>query len=496
MLDQSFSYENFRIILDIENRKGKYLEDSNMFEGDDDLFKTTREISKEIVNINRMIRFELYKIKSLHQPQPEDYAGYEILKQSKEYLKTRREELLEEALNIISKQANSTDYKIELIKGRTKYGSQLYTHTNIAVHHFVLKQLQRNIYKTFKVKQANRKRIVSQIKLLLDDGFPKIIVRTDISAFYESIDHERLLSKIEENSLLSYPSKKIIKDILNQYWQTLIMDGTKAVGDVRKGIPRGFGISAYLSELYMREFDRKISREVNVTYYARYVDDIIVVFTPESRTENKSKASYKNQVKKLITHSTNLVINEDKTKVIDLRKENSERLTTINYKLTYLGYKFIIAFKRISGQANAIRMTFVTQMSENKLERYNIKISRAFDDYLLATAKYAGSESKVTRLLLQRINFISSNFQLKSRKDNVFMGIYFSNEFLSVYTDLKELDAFLATEIIRITNGSNGYLIQKLNEISFEKRFRERKMMKFNMVSFRNGKMLSIWKDL
>ena len=34
MLDQSFSYENFRILLDVENRKGRYLEDKMFFESD------------------------------------------------------------------------------------------------------------------------------------------------------------------------------------------------------------------------------------------------------------------------------------------------------------------------------------------------------------------------------------------------------------------------------------------------------------------------------
>nr|WP_068890788.1 antiviral reverse transcriptase Drt3a [Pedobacter panaciterrae] len=495
MLDQSFSYENFRIILDIENRRGRYLEDGNFFEGDD-IFEKTREISKEIVNINGLTRSERLRISTIPEPTPEDFEPLNILKKSKEYLLSRREEVLEETLTEISALANQNDYRISLIKGKIKHGSQLYIHENLAVHHFVLKQLQRNVYKTFKVKQANRRHIVSQIKLLLDDGFPKVIVRTDISSFYESIHHEQLLSKIEQNSLLSYPSKKIIKDVLNQYWQTLIADGIKTSTDVRKGIPRGFGISAYLSELYMRDFDRKMSRTPNVTYYARYVDDIIIIFTPESRTENKTADSYKNQVKSLIVQSTQLVVNEDKTNVIDLRKENRDRRATINYKLTYLGYQFVMGYKLNPIERTTTRLALITKMSEKKFERYRSKISIAFDEYLRHSAKYAGAESRANRMLLQRINFISNNFRLTSRKDNVFMGIYFSNEFLSTTTDLKKLDEFLKTEIGRITKPTNTYLIGKLDSISFEQRFIEKKMMKFNLVAFRNGKLLSIWKNL
>lgn len=495
MLDQSFSYENFRIILDMENRRGRYLEDGNFFDGED-IFEKTREISKDIVDINRLTRFERLKINAILNPTTEDFKVLNSLKESKEFLKSKREEILEETLTKISALASKSDYRISLIKGKIKYGSQLYNHENLAVHHFVLKQLQRNIYKTFKVKQANRRQIVSQIKLLLDDGFPKVIVRTDISSFYESIHHESLLSKIEQNSLLSYPSKKIIADVLNQYWQTLIADGIKTTTDVRKGVPRGFGISAYLSELYMRDFDRKMSRSPNVTYYARYVDDIIIVFTPESRTENKTSDSYKNQVKSLIFQATQLAVNEDKTSVIDLRKEDRERRATINYKLTYLGYQFIVGYKHNLIERKTKRLPLVTKMSENKFERYQLKISLAFDEYLRHSAKYPGAESRSNRMLLQRINFISTNFRLTSRKDNVFMGIFFSNEFLSTTEDLKKLDKFLKDEIARITKPTNKYLIGKLSNISFEQRFREKKTIKFNLVAFRNGKLLNIWKNL
>ena len=56
MLDQSFSYENFRILLDVENRKGRYLEDKVFFESD--YFKNSREISDLIILKNKEIRDE------------------------------------------------------------------------------------------------------------------------------------------------------------------------------------------------------------------------------------------------------------------------------------------------------------------------------------------------------------------------------------------------------------------------------------------------------
>lgn len=65
MLDQSFSYENFRILLDVENRKGRYLEDKIFF--DSDFFKKSREISDLIIEKNKEIRKESYKVKSIQK---------------------------------------------------------------------------------------------------------------------------------------------------------------------------------------------------------------------------------------------------------------------------------------------------------------------------------------------------------------------------------------------------------------------------------------------
>src|SRR5690606_21056168 len=122
---------------------------------------------------------------------------------------------------------NDENFKLIIQKGIVKFGDQLYIAENTPENYFILKQLQRNIYKTFNVKQSDRKELIAQLSLLLKDGFPKVILRTDISKFYESIPHTQLINKIDENSLLSFPSKKVIKQILNQYWTILVADGIK-----------------------------------------------------------------------------------------------------------------------------------------------------------------------------------------------------------------------------------------------------------------------------
>ena len=161
MLDQSFSFENFRIILDVENRKGKYLENNKMF-NDNNIFRESREITDKKIELNRLINIEFKKLPEKSARIKEDYKKIDELNLEKKKINVEREIALEKILNELSQKTNIDNYKIEIKKGQIKYGSQLYTVDNKPEHYFVLKQLQRNIYKTFKVKQASRKNIISQ----------------------------------------------------------------------------------------------------------------------------------------------------------------------------------------------------------------------------------------------------------------------------------------------------------------------------------------------
>lgn len=505
MLDQSFSYDNFRILLDVENRRGKYLQDKNIFDNDDDYFLESRKLTEKIIKLNREIRDSQKALSISSSPTEDEYKQHQELLDEKENIKEEREEKLEEALKKISLITNDDDFKLVIKKGTVKFGDQLYITENTVENYLVLKQLQRNIYKTFSVKQADRKLIISQIKLLLSESFPKVIVRTDISKFYESIPHKQLISKIEENSLLNNSSKRIIKSILNQYWNLLIADGIKNSTDERKGVPRGIGISAFLSELYLKDIDNIIKSIPNVIYYARYVDDIIIIISPPHRNEKKTADQYKKLIEKVV-NKFHLEMNSNKTKVFDLRKANSERKTSIAYEITFLGYKFIKEFKKGKNKQEQDIITskkLVVNMSDSKLNRFKNKINYAFNEFDVNIVKYIGRERSTNKLLIQRIKVLTNNFRLYRRKSNVLIGIYFSNEFLTEdLSDLKDLDLFLKSEINRLSSKLSPNTRLTLDKLSFIEGFRSKKTLNFNFNdkllrgSINIDKILNIWHNL
>ena len=529
MLDQSFSFENFRIILDVENRRGVYIEQKDFFKGKD-VFKISRKISEKIVKKNGQIRKENIKLKSIKDKEAPHFVKINKLKSDKEKLIKDRENSIEKILLEIGDKTSKEDFTLTLQKGNKKYGSQLYIFEETPENYFTSKQIQRNIFKTFNVKQSSRSSIIEQLKTLLNDNFPKLIIRTDIKSFYESIPHDRLLYLIERNSLLSYPSKKIIRNVLNQYWSILIKDGVKKSTDKRMGIPRGIGFSAYLSELYLRGFDTRIKSLSNISFYKRYVDDIIMIITPNSINETKSAQNYKREIENILKHSTELKLNKSKTKSFDLRVNKK---TTTTYSLTYLGYKFIFGYKKIvenkkldllkvklkgdegyegykseidalfktknASQSRTSKIPLVIRMSDAKFDRYKLKIDLAFKDYRKTLLKYPKEERGASILLLQRMRFLTKNFQLISRKSNVFIGVYFSNEFLSKSRlDLVELDNFFQRKVRVMSKStkSRKILKKKLALLSFKDGFENKSFTQFSPDSFKKNKILKIWTNI
>ena len=393
-MKQSFNVENFIKIYYDENRKGDYL-DGRFSE-----FSALKEIGQEIKQINQNFRNKVYLTET----------EKETANQKKEELLKIKFDKLGEVLLEVEEKIDKKKYLISMItksiKGKTAYTLD---RSNIETF-FLFKQIQKNIQHSFKVKQADRNEIISQVVNMLDNGFPKYIIRTDIESFYESIPHDELKKVINRNYILSPLSKKVIYEILRQY---------QSITGLDKGIPRGIGISAYLAELYMRDFDNDIKSLKNVTYYARYVDDIIIIFTPNNKHDG---SGYLSLIDEKITRY-GLARNTTKTKQIDMRQNCP------NFNFDFLGYK-------INFSPNQLKV----DISDNKEQRYKSKINLAIDNYNISS-KY--NERNARKLLIKRLRYLTGNTRLLGVKKDILIGVYFSNQQVSVDLKLKRLDNYL-----------------------------------------------------
>lgn len=402
MLDQSFSADNFRRILDYENRKGVYLEGK--------YFTDIEKITEEIKKCNTDIR-DKKKLSTAEE--------FEIFQKDtnmkKDKLKETKEEKLKIELQKISEIVVNNKFRIKLTKNDAIADKPVYTVDNKPENFFALKQIQYNFRRLYKVKQANRYAILSQLKGLLSDNFPKYVIRTDIQEFYESIPHDKLLQKLNEENLLTFYSKKILFQILNEY---------KRLSKSDKGLPRGVGVSAYLSELYMRDIDKQIKSMPSVSYYARYVDDIIIIFTPTSTTESRN---YLSEIDKIIETKFSLTRKREKTEeydLVDIPKPCS---------MEYLGYHI-----QFSNGSIGFKLT------QKKIDRYKHRIDLVLDSYSNFSKV---NEKKARKLLVKRIKFLTGNTRLLNNKKNILVGVYYSNGLLTDSSEFVGLDSYLTHEI-------------------------------------------------
>jgi len=443
MLNQSFSADNFRKIIDYENRKGVYLEGR--------FFPDIEKVTKNIKELNTEIR------KNKKQLSTTEFDEYKkIVNEIKKDLQRKKEEELATELQKVSEKIVRTDFKFELRKNESIGDKPVYTVEDKPEYYFASKQLQHNFRRLYKVKQASRYAIVSQIKALLNDNFPKYIIRTDIENFYESISHKNLLRKLYEDNLLTFLSKRIIRIILHDY-------GLKSGSD--KGIPRGVGLSAYLAELYMRNIDSEIKALPDLIYYARYVDDIIMIFVPSSNGQKRTIDDIKE-----IIESHSLSINLAKSEDIDLSGNNAKG------EVKYLGYKILVQDGKVE-----VRLT------DRKINKYKTRIDLTLTSYHNFSKI---NEKKARKLLIKRMRFLTGNTRLLNNKKNILVGIYYSNSLLTNIVDLAAIDVYFKSQIYKIV--SSPVLKHRLEKFSFSEGFRSKRYSPYKTREL--SEIIDAWK--
>lgn len=448
MLDQSFSAKSFREIFDLENRKGNNLEKR---------FKEEFSASKKT----------LEEIKKLRKKIKETSSDEEkiILKSKLKEQKDNRKDQINKVFE--TQEEKVKDHKIKLKLGGN-YGGQCYTFEENLLNFFISKKIQQNINRNYKVKQASRYNILNAFINIIEDEFPKYVVRTDIKSFYESVPQKKILQKIEEDHLLSVSSIKYIQDVFKEYNRLTGQSGENAIG-----LPRGIGISAYLSELFMRDIDNQIKNLDDIVYYARYVDDIVAVFIPKSTKPKKTDIDkYLIHIKKIV-EKKEVLLNDDKTNTFNLLENNSSLILReetfkddkITKKLTqkkgieFLGYKigFITEVKIkcidkiengeiASVEKRSSKNKFSVQLSENRTNKYLKRINKAFIHF---GKKKHHNRKNAFNLLEARIKYLTTNTKLKNNKSRVFVGVYYSNPFLNDNHSLERLNIRLNWKISR-----------------------------------------------
>ncbi|WP_150466811.1 reverse transcriptase domain-containing protein [Francisella sp. SYW-9] len=160
----------------------------------------------------------------------------------------------------------------------------------------------------------------------------KYIYRSDIYKFYNSIDHEILLSRIRRFTT-SNQFKLIARHLDRIQWQ----DGNYV--EIQKGISKSSPLSPVLGCIYLNELDQAMQR-LNVKYL-RYADDWIILAQSKPMLRKAAK------ITKQILNKLKLEEHPDKTDYRNLNNPNSRPFIFLGQEFN-LNKKVINITKRIN----------------------------------------------------------------------------------------------------------------------------------------------------
>jgi hypothetical protein len=177
-----------------------------------------------------------------------------------------------------------------------------------------------------------------------------------------------------------------------------------------------------LAEIYMRDFDLRARRLPGVYYYARYVDDVLLM-------SSRGPIGLKEQVESLLKlMPTPLRLNE-KTETIDREPGDLRPVDMV-----YLGYQFTRAAKRRDEAKVTLRI------APKKILRLERRVRSAL--HLFAAG---GSFAD----LVARIRILTGNYELErsGHSDGIMAGLRYSYPDNTDKSQLPRLDAFFRREV-------------------------------------------------
>lgn len=421
-MDQAFSIKNLKALLKEDRDKGGSLEE--------EFIPDAYVVRKKIYDLKALRSFSRYRFRV--GKITEDFYVRRVARISVvlEKRKIQRDEYINEELSLVSSELSKKEFRVNvvplpsLVAGKRVYGIGSALSQILAVR--FTQRILKNIYD---VKMPSRDILVSQVRTLVLDQMPKYIIRADVESFYESVRHKDLLDSIHQSSELSVVVKRILTRLIKDY---------AMVSGEPNGLPRGIGLSAYLSEIYLSSIDQKIKGHEDLFFYSRYVDDMVLMYAPQRKD---AAASYLMMLKETL-ECKGLRLNA-KTKTLDLLEEQKD-------KFDYLGYEFDLNPSSLG-----------VRLSSRKVEKYRTRINKSFDDF---SKKKVFISRKASEELYVRMLFLTGNMRLFNRKSNAFIGVYFSNKFITDTAQLRALDYYYQSKVKRLVEPA---LKRKLGKLSF-----------------------------
>lgn len=429
------------------------------------------------------------KRKEYHKKEKEAPEELPVLKELLKLKKKEIDDITDEIVEDIFDAVNNREARIRYSESLDDPTKPLFE-VEDRNSYFICKLIMKELNKVYKVRTFSRDSIISDLSMVLKDPCDKIIIRTDVKSFFESIPRDVLLDKIAQDGIICSKTVKLLRRL----------DYDLKNGDrPYLGVPRGLSFASVLSEIYLREVDRRINKIKGLYFYRRFVDDIVIV-AYNNNTENNSTELF-NQIndffdkKKLALHKASDHDGKFYNASIMYGKEGEASFNYLGYRI-YLDNSGLVSFS----------------LSDDKFQRHVQSIDRIFSFYadhafVKPKARQKGEKCSKCRhcqplyKLYLCLNFLTRNYKLSGKKTDVKSGIFFKHRQLTDISQLRELDKHLSDdvdkyimpELIKCKKGlPQGFCENIAKKIkanySFEKGFTERRMCRLSSSDIKSAK--------
>ena len=199
-------------------------------------------------------------------------------------------------------------------------------------HHMVLNNLCeifQSSYKKFHSTETALLKVQSDILSALDDKKCVLLVLLDLSAAFDTIDHNILLNRL--NSYLGISGKALqwLSTYLKGRKQAVLINNTKSdTHDLHFGVPQGSVLGPLMFIIYMSPLG-KILQGLDISYHC-YADDTQLYVTFDVKESSAAVSKIEEVVRTVKSWMTQnfLCLNEEKTEVLLISsKSNQSKLS-------------------------------------------------------------------------------------------------------------------------------------------------------------------------
>lgn len=149
------------------------------------------------------------------------------------------------------------------------------------------------------------------------------VVDCDLKAFFDTVDHQKLMAKLRER----IADPRVLKLIL-KYLKAGAISSEGSFEDTEKGVPQGGPLSPLLANILLDELDCELEKRGHS--FVRYADDFVIL-CGSPRAGQRILTS----IRKYLGKTLKLIVNETKSKVVPLQEASFLGFSIIRRKIRW-----------------------------------------------------------------------------------------------------------------------------------------------------------------